>query len=52
MKYNVMIELVIDPEVYDQYQPFDLADVVYDELLDLLRTDIMSACVVKEVEDE
>ena len=48
MYHKVMIELHIYPEHYDQDE-FDLEDIVIDELFDLCRTDILSACEVEEI---
>ena len=51
MYYKVMIELHIDPDNYDMGEDFefDLEDVLIDELYDLCRTDILSACEVEEI---
>lgn len=53
MYYKVIIELHINPEDYDQYDgEFDLEDVVSDELLAIMRTDLKSAYEVEEIEGE
>jgi hypothetical protein len=44
--YKVTLELNIDPAYYDGRE---LEDIVYDEILDVLRSDIMSACIVEEI---
>jgi hypothetical protein len=44
--YKVTLELNIH---LDEYDGRELDDVVYDEILDVLRSDIMSACVVEEI---
>jgi hypothetical protein len=46
-KTKVVIELVIDWNNYDLGE--SLEDIVYDELSDLIRSDILSACVIEEV---
>ena len=46
--YKVTLELNIDPYDYEELE-FDLEDVVINELFDLCRTDILSACNVEEV---
>ena len=55
MFYKVVIELHIDPENYDLAHSdgeFDLEDIVIDELMDLCRSDILSACEIEKVEGE
>lgn len=49
MYYKVKIELNIDPYDYEQLD-FDLEDVLIDELFELCRTDILSACEVEEID--
>ena len=49
-KYEVTIKLVIDSDDYG-IEEDELGEVVYDELLDLMRSDLMSACEVKDIED-
>ena len=38
---KVVLEMHIDPELYDN---FELEDVVYQEVRDLMYTDLLSAC--------
>ena len=45
-KYVVTLEMHIDPALYED---FDLEDVVYQEIRDLMYTDLLSACKVKEI---
>ena len=45
-KYKVTLELNIDPALYEE---FDLEDVVYQEVRDLMYTDLLSACLVEEI---
>ncbi len=52
MYYKVIIELHIDPEDYDHMDEFDLEDIVSDELLAIMRTDLKSAYEVEEIEGE
>jgi len=55
MFYKITLELHIDPANYDTFDAskgedvFDLESIVYEEVQDLMRTDLLSACVVEEV---
>lgn len=50
MLHKVVIELHIDPAVYDDPE-MELEEMVCVELIDLMRSDILSACEVEEINE-
>jgi hypothetical protein len=45
--WKVTLEFNIDPNDYEHWD--SLADAVYDEIADLMRSDIMAGCLVEEI---
>lgn len=49
MKYQVTLKLVVEADEIDDI--YDLEDIVYEEVDELMQMDLLSACEVEEVWD-